>query len=89
MPRATKATSTPPADLGGVLVVRMLVTLTGAHNGVYWPPVGGEVELPHHEAAKLVAAGYAEPANARAPRKRAVRVTKASDVRDWGPVSDG
>lgn len=40
--------------------VRMLVQVTGTRNGAAWPAPGEEIDLPKHEAEKLVAAGHAE-----------------------------
>lgn len=39
--------------------VRMKQRIGGYRNGAEWPPVGGEIELPDHEARDLCAAGYA------------------------------
>jgi hypothetical protein len=38
----------------------MTTHITGYRNGEPWPPAGGTVDLPDHEAADLIAAGYAE-----------------------------
>jgi len=46
---------------GVVVKVRMLMQITGSRDGVRWPAPGGTVELPDAEAAKMCAAGYAEP----------------------------
>lgn len=41
--------------------IRMTEQLTGTRNGIRWPKPGEEVELPEHEAAKLLKSGQAEP----------------------------
>lgn len=41
--------------------VRMKEQILGTRDGVAWPPAGGEIELPDHEAKKLCAAGSAVP----------------------------
>jgi hypothetical protein len=78
--------------------VRMLVTLTGTRNGVDWPPVGGEIELPAAEAADLVAAGHAESADKPARKRRGKKVPRATILDEpaslaeadlWKEVRDG
>jgi hypothetical protein len=44
-----------------VLVV-MKSRIGGTRNGEEWPAVGGVVDVPDHEAADLITAGYAAPA---------------------------
>lgn len=41
--------------------VKMLISVSGTRNGVDWPLVGGEIDLPPDEAADLCEAGYASP----------------------------
>lgn len=53
--------------------IRMSLQLTGTRDGVRWPPPGGEVDLPSVEAAKLCAAGYAEPMADRGPSTATAR----------------
>ena len=50
--------------------VRMLIGISGTRNGVDWPPVGGEIELPDVEAEHMVAVGQAVPVEQ--PVERAV-----------------
>jgi hypothetical protein len=45
--------------------IKMKAQLTGTRDGVSWPSPGETVDLPDHEAAKLCAAGLAEPVNTR------------------------
>lgn len=40
--------------------VRMKTHITGYRDGVEWPQVGGELDLPDPEAADMIANGYAE-----------------------------
>ncbi|HRW39291.1 MAG TPA: hypothetical protein P5254_16450 [Aquihabitans sp.] len=40
----------------------MLRHITGSRNGEPWPLKGGELDLPDHEAADLIAAGHAKEA---------------------------
>lgn len=42
----------------------MLVSISGTRDGQDWPGVGGEIELPEVEGAKLVRAGLARSAAA-------------------------
>lgn len=39
----------------------MKIYIAGTRDGVAWPPAGGVVDLPDHEAARLCANGRAEP----------------------------
>ena len=39
--------------------VRMNIHITGSRNGLRWPPVGGEVDLPAGEAGDLISQGFA------------------------------
>jgi hypothetical protein len=41
--------------------VRMKGDITGTRNGVPWPPLGGEIDLPDEEGAALCATGMAVP----------------------------
>lgn len=45
--------------------VKMLISVSGTRDGVDWPPVGGEIDLPGEEAADLCDAGHATPVKAR------------------------
>lgn len=45
--------------------VRMKIQITGTRDGVRWPGVGGEIDLPDHEAMRLCANGRAEPVEDR------------------------
>jgi hypothetical protein len=45
--------------------VRMLQPLSGTRNGEPWPAVGETVDLPRHEADKLVNNGTAEPVESK------------------------
>lgn len=67
--------------------VKMLVPITGTRNGVDWPPIGGEVDLPEVEARHLVDGGLAvevavapAPEKAAAPKARAAK-PKAAETR--------
>lgn len=40
--------------------VRLRVGMTGARNGVEWPPRGAEMDLPEDEAQQMIAGGLAE-----------------------------
>ncbi len=44
------------------MLVTMKTAIGGYRNGEAWPPVGGTIDLPDHEAADLIANGYAAPA---------------------------
>lgn len=41
--------------------IRMKGVIAGPRNGVDWPPVGGELDVPDEEGASLCASGLAEP----------------------------
>ncbi len=43
--------------------VRMKVKIGGYRNGEEWPDRGGVLEVPDHEGADLILAGYAEEAH--------------------------
>jgi hypothetical protein len=43
--------------------VKMLVKISGSHDGEDWPGIGGEVNLPADEADRLVRNGMATPAD--------------------------
>lgn len=49
--------------------VKMLVQVTGTRNGAAWPAPGEEIELPKHEADKLIAVGHAEPVETAKKRR--------------------
>lgn len=44
--------------------VTMLTKIGGYRNGLEWPERGGTIDVPDHEAADLIANGYATPATA-------------------------
>lgn len=44
------------------MLVEMKIQIQGARNGEVWPPPGGTIDVPDHEAADLIAAGYAKEA---------------------------
>lgn len=46
------------------MLVSMLTKIGGYRNGLEWPDRGGTIDVPDHEAADLIANGYAEPATA-------------------------
>jgi len=48
------------------VLVRMKINITGSRNGEPWPAPGGTLDVPDHEAADLIAAGYAVAADAQA-----------------------
>lgn len=50
----------------------MNIQITGTRDGVRWPPPGEVKDLPDHEAARLCAAGSAEPVAERAQPEKAV-----------------
>ena len=58
--------------------VKMQMQITGTRDGAYWPAPGGEVDLPAHEAAKMIAAGSAMPVieTATAPEVKTATVPK-------------
>ena len=66
------------------MLVKMKTAIGGYRNGEAWPPVGGTIDLPDHEAADMIANGYAEPteeaADAPAPA--------ADDDAPTDPVDD-
>lgn len=66
------------------MLVRMKRHITGTRDGVEWPAVGGEIDVPDHEAADLIAAGHAEPADA--PRPEAGEDAAGND--DAAPADD-
>jgi hypothetical protein len=55
--------------------VAMREGISGTRDGIPWPPVGGEIDLPDWEADTLVAAGIATPAP-----------TATSTVSEHGPA---
>lgn len=67
--------------------VRMRKHITGTRNGVEWPPVGGVVEVPDHEAADLILAGHAEEA-ADAPTTTEDGDGEATDAADASGAKD-
>jgi hypothetical protein len=44
------------------MLVKMRTQIGGTRNGVPWPARGGLIDVPPHEAADLIAAGYAQEA---------------------------
>ncbi|RMH85149.1 MAG: hypothetical protein D6683_01380 [Actinomyces sp.] len=55
--------------------VKMLVEVSGYHEGGRWPPVGGETEVGDVVGAKLVANGYAVEVEAPKPKPRPRKAT--------------
>lgn len=56
--------------------VEMLIHITGTRNGEDWPPVGGVIDLPDHEARRMIDVGYA---------KEATSATKTADSDETTP----
>lgn len=52
--------------------IKMLIQIAGARDGVAYPAPGETLDLPDNEAAKLCAAGFAEPIAERAKPEKAV-----------------
>lgn len=48
--------------------VQMTHGIGGYRDGAPWPPVGGCIDLPDHEARDLIGAGYAVEAPTRSTR---------------------
>ena len=63
--------------------IKMLEQITGTRDGVRWPAVGEEIDLPDHEAAKLCAAGRAKPVETR--RASVETATSKPAVESRGP----
>lgn len=69
------------------MLVTMKTKIGGFRNGVEWPPIGGTIDVPDHEAADLVANGYAEPAaEPIAPTEEAADALEPAD--DQSPAGD-
>lgn len=66
--------------------IQMKIHITGSRNGRPWPPKGGIVDLPDHEAADLIAAGHAQEVPADEPRPTA---PAADDRQAAGTEPDG
>lgn len=66
--------------------IKMREQITGNRNGQYWPAPGQEIDLPEHEAAKLCAAGSAEPVVDDKPEKA---VQPAPEKRGGKSVGSG
>lgn len=74
------------------MLVKMKTAIGGYRNGEAWPPVGGTIDLPDHEAADMIANGYAEPteeaADAPTPEPAPDDVTEAPVDDDPVPADD-
>lgn len=68
---------------------RMLVSLTGARNGVDWPRRGEVVDLPDSEAAAYVRAGFVAPVEVAEERATAPKPETATRKRAPRRKSDG
>lgn len=63
--------------------IQMKIELSGARDGVKWPGIGSEVDLPDDEAAQMCANGYAAPVAERAePETAASRHRAESRAKD-------
>lgn len=58
--------------------ITMRVSIAGTRNGVEWPPVGGDVDLPDGEAQDLIAGGLAVAADPKAKKAAPAAVETAS-----------
>lgn len=62
--------------------VKMLARLSGTRDGVAWPDLGEELDVPDGEAATLEALGHAERVAGASPAKRARKaVVEAPEAR--------
>ncbi len=57
--------------------VKMLHEISGTRDGVDWPPIGGEVDLPDEEGAELCAMGSAEPVAEKKTAEKRPAASKA------------
>lgn len=62
------------------MLVRMKTSFTGSRNGESWPPVGGTIDVPDHEAADLIRNDYAEPADSAAVTQGSGPVVEDDDA---------
>ncbi len=60
--------------------IRVKAVISGTRNGLDWPAVGEELDVPGEEGAQLCASGAADPVATEAPAERAV-VTKSAEKR--------
>lgn len=65
------------------MIVTMRTHIGGYRDGLEWPPVGGQVDVPDHEADSLIANGYATRG---APAEEAVDAAEPHEA--TGPQSD-
>lgn len=68
--------------------VVMLTQISGFRDGVEWPPAGSALDVPAHEAADLIRAGYAKEAT-DAPTPDPAPVVEAEDGDAAAPAEDG
>lgn len=69
--------------------VVMLTQISGFRDGVEWPPAGSAIDVPDHEAADLIHAGYAEEApDAPTPDPAAVPEAEDGDAAAPAEVGD-
>lgn len=69
--------------------VEMLTQISGTRDGQEWPHPGDTIDVPDHEAADLIRAGYAKEA-ADAPTPDPVPAPVADEDRDEpAPAEDG
>lgn len=74
------------------MLVEMTLQIGGTRDGVAWPPPGACIDVPDHEAADLIAAGYATEASKGAKEWDADTSEPGPDTaEDSGPdtASDG
>lgn len=70
------------------MLVKMRKHIGGFRNGLEWPPAGGVIDLPDHEAGDLIANGYAEPASPVVMTIEEVRDAEATNDQDSGSADD-
>lgn len=49
------------------MLVRMVQSITGFRDGVEWPEIGQEIELPEWEAENLIGQGIVKPVPVETP----------------------
>lgn len=70
--------------------VQMKQRIGGNRNGEAWPDVGETIDLPDHEAADMIAAGYCqEPNDEDVPDQSGDETASGSDDSSTGGSADG
>lgn len=60
--------------------IRLLIDISGTIDGEDWPRKGGEIDVPEHVAADLIANGFAEPVTRKTEKVETTTVNPVTET---------